>query len=353
MKTTIRLKIDSRDPDLSKIRDVARACREGQLVGFPTETVYGIGGPMSVADTADKLRQLKRRDGNRPFSYHIGDWEMIEFLGVQKTPVFRYLARQFWPGPVTLLALGKNDEKIGLRFPSNHLALALLNSVGEPFIATSANISGEISGRTCDDVMEAFEGQIGYVIDGGRTEHAEDSTIVDVTTGAVPEIVRRGASIKKVEAAIENICSGKYPRKHILIVCTGNSCRSPMAEGWLRDKLEQAGLEEEIEVSSCGIGARMGASATPEAVLTMKNRDMDISEHRSKPCTRFDVLDADMVIAMGPQHATFISSILRGTKEKLKVLNIMDPIGMSITVYEEVFLAIEHKMNDLWDEIIG
>ena len=124
-----------------------------------------------------------------------------------------------------------------------------------------------------------------------------------------------------------------------------------MAAGWLKHELRRKGMEDEIEVASCGIGARTGATATTEAILVMKNREIDISGHRSRPCVREDVVDADIIFAMSQEHGTFLSGLVPGLKEKIKVLNIPDPIGMGIMVYEEVIASVDKKMKENWNQI--
>ena len=101
--------------------------------------------------------------------------------------------------------------------------------------------------------MNQLGGKIDYLIDGGQTELKADSTVVDFTT-AEPVILREGAEVQKIKEAIQKIKDGKFLRKKILIVCTGNSCRSPMAEGWLGNELRHRLLSAQIELSSCGIG---------------------------------------------------------------------------------------------------
>ena len=161
---TIVLEIDVRDPDLSRIREVARKSREGKIVAFPTETVYGIGGPMSVSHLAEKLSHIKGRAPSKAYAYHIGELEMLEVLGVERTAVFRYLTRLFWPGPLTLIVWNRKKEKIGIRFPQHRLATALINASGVPFIATSANLSEEPSATRAEQVVAKLEGKIDYLI---------------------------------------------------------------------------------------------------------------------------------------------------------------------------------------------
>src|SRR5688500_5384295 len=103
MKTTIVIKMDPRDPDLMKIREVGREAREGKVVAFPTETVYGIGGPISVPSISADLAAIKGREPDKPFSYHIGEIGMLDTLEISVTPAMRFLMKQFWPGPLTLL----------------------------------------------------------------------------------------------------------------------------------------------------------------------------------------------------------------------------------------------------------
>ena len=260
--------------------------------------------------------------------------------------------KQFWPGPLTLLAKNRKEETVGLRCPRNGITALLINSVGFPFWGTSANVSGQPAPATAEEVLAQLEGKIDYLIDGGPCEYGRDSTVVDVTADP-PGMVRFGVEGEKIEEALEAVRTGRYPRKKILFVCTGNSCRSPMAAAWLRTELKKNRLDHQVEVDSCGVGAGGGSPSTMEAILVMKNREIDISGHRSKGCAREDVMTADLIFAMSSEHASFIQGMMPQVKDKIRLLNVPDPIGMGMLIYEQVIQSIEKKLKACWSEIIS
>ncbi|OQA40105.1 MAG: Threonylcarbamoyl-AMP synthase [Candidatus Omnitrophica bacterium ADurb.Bin314] len=349
--TSIIIKLDHRDPDNARLKEAVRTCREGKIVGFPTETVYGIGGVRSAPGIDQRLRDIKGRGEQKPFSLHIGDWDMIDRIGVVQTPAVRFFIRNFWPGPVTLILNGTKGGTVGVRFPKNKVARRLICEAGEPFVATSGNKSGMPSPYTAQQVFEQFGNVIDCLIDSGKTEFAHESTVLDLS-GEEPVILRKGACASEVEKAVAMVKAGCYPKKKIIVVCTGNSCRSPMGEGWLKDELERRGLADLIEVSSCGTNAREGLPAASEAEFVMKNRGVDLSRHKSRLCRVHDIWCADLILVMSACHADSIEELLPGSRAKIRNLDVGDPIGLGIDIYEKTILELERKMKTNMNEII-
>ena len=194
-------KMDSSSIDLPALQEAANFLKAGQLVAFPTETVYGLGGNGLNPEALCKIFVTKGRPGDNPLILHISDCSQINELVAQVTPSAEILMENFWPGPLTLV-LPKSKkvpyeatgglESVAIRMPSHPIALALIDQVGLPVAAPSANLSGKPSPTNAQDVIEDLAGKIAGVIDGGSTELGLESTVVDCT-GPLPMILRPGS----------------------------------------------------------------------------------------------------------------------------------------------------------------
>ena len=125
-----------------------------------------------------------------------------------------------------------------------------------------------------------------------------------------------------------------------------------MAEGWLKHEIEKKGLSSEIEVISCGMSARDGLPCTSEAELVLCNREIDVSGFRSRRCRKGDLWSSDLVLAMAAKHTEDMVAMLPSAREKTITLNVEDPIGMGMQVYEKTLLDIESKIKQYMDKIL-
>lgn len=200
--------------DLEELKEPAKVIRNGGIVIFPTETVYGIGTNGFDEKSIKKIYELKRRDSNKPISLLVSNMEMVEMVAKDISDLEYKLMRKFWPGPFTIILkkksivpdiLTSNGDTVGVRMPSGEIAKKLIEYAEVPIAAPSANISGKPSGIDINDIMKDFEGKVDCIIDNGTSELGVASTIVKVVDN-VPYILREGTITKE---QIEKVVSNK------------------------------------------------------------------------------------------------------------------------------------------------
>lgn len=178
----------------------AKTLREGGLVVFPTETVYGLGGNGTDADAARKIYAAKGRPSDNPLILHVSAPEQAEVYA-HTSDTYYALAEAFWPGPLTVI-LPKKDtvplsvtgglDTVAIRFPAHPIARALIEAAGVPVAAPSANLSGKPSPTCARHVIEDLDGRVDVIIDGGDCEIGLESTIVRLD-GKDATLLRPGA----------------------------------------------------------------------------------------------------------------------------------------------------------------
>ena len=191
MKVSV-IKIDPVNPDKRSISSAAKVIRDGGLVVFPTETVYGIAANFLDDSAVARLYRVKARPAGKPFTVHISDKSMIKDMGCLITETAEKLINKFWPGPVTIILASDSGAKVGFRMPANKIALELIRSSGVPIVAPSANLSGVNPPATAQQALRDLAGKVDMVIDGGRTDIGVESTVIDLTIDP-PVILRVGA----------------------------------------------------------------------------------------------------------------------------------------------------------------
>lgn len=211
---TIVVKIEEEHPDRESIQRAGQILKEGGLVAFPTETVYGLGGDALNPDSSRKIYAAKGRPSDNPLIVHICRWEDIFKIANPVPEAAQKLAKAFWPGPLTMI-LKKTElvprettgglDTVAIRFPADHTALALIEAAGGFVAAPSANASGRPSPTLAQYVQEDMDGRIEMILDGGEVGIGLESTIVDLT-GREPMILRPGFITKEMlEEVLESV----------------------------------------------------------------------------------------------------------------------------------------------------
>ncbi len=202
MRKTKIIKIDKNSPDEKTIQFAAGVLKQGGLVAFPTETVYGIGANFLNDEAMKKLRDIKKRHPQKPFTLNIASLDTIKEMQCEVPFLAERLIKNFWPGPLTIILKSK-DGKIGFRMPKNNIAKSVILKSGVPVALPSANLSGEKPATSCDEISHALDEKIDLILDGGSTELGRESTVVEVV-GASCKILREGTLPR---SKIEEVCS--------------------------------------------------------------------------------------------------------------------------------------------------
>ena len=186
-------------PTKENLLQAAELIRRGELVAFPTETVYGLGANGLNVEARKKIFAAKGRPSDKPLSLHVASLEMVERVAKISSTAEKLFAA-FCPGALTII-LPKNKiipdfvtgglSSVGIRFPANDVALRLIKLSGVPIAAPSANLSGKVPPKTAQEVLENLSGRVEMILDGGACQFGISSTIIDLT--AEPKILRHGA----------------------------------------------------------------------------------------------------------------------------------------------------------------
>ncbi|MBZ5554756.1 MAG: threonylcarbamoyl-AMP synthase [Acidobacteriia bacterium] len=194
------ISVDQKKFKESELTPAGIAIRAGLVVAFPTDTFYGLGAdPFNLA-AVERVYQIKGRPRSKPLLLLIDDVEQTTMLTAELPDSFDELAREFWPGPLTIvmrashrlpLKVTGGTGNIGLRMPNSKLARALIHSAGVPLTATSANLSTLPSCTTASQVLGQIGGRVDMLIDGGTVLADKPSTVVDLTGPSI-KIIREG-----------------------------------------------------------------------------------------------------------------------------------------------------------------
>lgn len=316
--------------------ETAARLRAGCLGVLPTETVYGLAVLPSHAAAVARARALKGRDAAQPFTWHLADRPGATALVGRLPFAVERLVRRYWPGPLTVILPRPDGGTAGLRVPAHPFTAAVIAACGEPLWLSSCNRTGEPPLLEAAAIAAQFGDEIDFVIDDGPSPIGMASTIVRAT-GPALEVLREG--ILTTEEVLRTAA------ETILFVCTGNTCRSPLAEALARDLAGRtlgvpagAVLAHGLHFLSAGTGTMAGLPASEGSLAAAAELDLDLSHHLSQPVDRELVQRASRIYCMSQSHRRAILAEVPEASAKTKLLrpdgrDIADPYGSDLKAY--------------------
>jgi protein-tyrosine phosphatase len=335
------------DDPRDAIHRAVQAVAEGKQVVLPTETVYCLVASGLNSEAVHRVARLRGDECDQPLlAVKSGD-DALDYFP-EMSPLAVRLARRCWPGPLTLRLKDDHpdsvvrrlpepvrraiiaDGKLQMTVPLNPIVAGMLRLLPGPLVLWPACRPGHPEPVTAREALDQFGPQCDLILDDGRTRFAQPGSIVEVVDGQL-KLVRGGV--------ISEQFLKRFASFMIVVVCTGNTCRSPMAELMLKKRLaDQLGCTiDELEdrgvlVQSAGIAAMSGGRAAEEAVETMKLRGLDLGAHESQPLSDRTVRYADLILTMTRGHREAILAQWPEARDRVFPVSmdrgdIPDPIG--------------------------
>lgn len=354
------------------VHQIVQTLAEGELVGLPTETGYVAAAHPLQPMAGERLAKVRQRLGcPRSVLALKNPLEALDYIP-RMGPLGRKLTRRFWPGPVTLFFTESSDEGLadslppgtraelgagdGLAFrvPGHELTWNVLRLLPAPLLMTGEALTPKSRFPTAAELARVADDDLSIVVDAGACRYDQPTSVVRVEHERW-EVVHEGVASART---LNRLAGNMY-----LFVCTGNTCRSPMAEGLFRkllaDRLkcsEDDLVDRGYMVVSGGVAAGRGSPPSPEAVDVLRDRGVDLRGHESQPVTPQLLSQADQIFTMTRSHRELLLRDFPEAAPRVRLLardgaDVIDPIGAGMEEYRRCADQIEEYLQVLVAEL--
>jgi L-threonylcarbamoyladenylate synthase len=373
-------KLNPNNPDPVSISRTVEVLKEGGIIVYPTDTLYGLGVDMTNQKAVNKLLHLKRRNINSPISIMVNSINSMEEIIGPISPKKQALLKNILPGKFTILLKNKSEkvsenkylwnpldqDKIGFRIPDLAVCRELSIQLKKPISSTSANISGQESVISIQEVVSYFGNKLDLILDAGPMKSNKGSTVIDLTK--LPFMVFREGdiSMEQLSEMLPGISFEIRKTKFIVVfVCTGNICRSPLGEGILKAMVEKTKFNDIFSIQSAGTLNLGPVHAHDFSLKVADDNEIDLSAHRARQISEQIVDEASIIFCLAMDHLQYLRKNYPNYRHKFQLLkdwkrdnplavpSIADPIGHELKFFEKTYSEIYTEIKRVFPFILN
>lgn len=334
------------------INKVIKCLSEGGIAVLPTETVYGMAARWDNKKSISRLLDIRQSPADKNLTIAIGSISQLSKYVKVCAPSTKRIIEKFMPGPITVVF---DYENTGIRFPDNEFTRKVLSECNFPIVLPSANTSGKEPKTRGEDVIKEFSEKVDIIVDAGITKYKTSSTVIRSGYGILKELRNGIISFDEIR---------KTARMTIAFVCTGNTCRSPLAEIFTKSLLAQKYevpikdlAEFGYNIISCGTATWDGLPASNFAVESANRYNLDLTNHKAMQINLQIIKESDRIFCMSEEHISYIlklfpDSIIKLMKLRADGENIQDPAFSSYKEYETCAIQIKQEVEKIVETLL-